>query len=62
MPATINTTTIIIAQRISSIASADKIIVMNDGKIEDVGTHDELLLRNTTYIEVFNSQQKGDAE
>lgn len=56
------TTTIIIAQRISSISDADKIIVMNDGQIQDIGTHDELLLRNKIYQDVYDSQQKGVAE
>lgn len=54
-----NTTKIIIAQRISSVQDADKIIVLDDGKINDVGTHDELLERNSIYKEVYTSQQKG---
>lgn len=53
------TTKIIIAQRISSIQHADKIIVMDDGKISATGTHDELLLSNDIYKEVYSSQQKG---
>lgn len=56
------TTTIIIAQRISSISDADKIIVMNDGQIHDIGTHEELLLRNEIYQDVYDSQQKGVVE
>ena len=55
------TTTIIIAQRIASVCDADKIIVMNDGKIDDFGTHNELLARNQIYREVYESQQKGVA-
>lgn len=53
------TTKIIIAQRISSIESADKIIVMNDGRIDGFGTHDELLMNNSIYREVYLSQTKG---
>lgn len=54
-------TTIIIAQRISSIRNADKIIVMEDGRIDAIGTHDELLNTNRIYQEVCDSQQKGVA-
>ena len=54
-----DTTTLIIAQRISSVMDADRIIVMNDGKIDDIGTHSELLARNDIYCEVYNTQQKG---
>ena len=53
------TTKIIIAQRISSIEHADKIIVLDDGKIENIGTHGELLGRDPIYTEVYNSQTKG---
>ena len=53
------TTTIIIAQRISSVSDADRIIVLDDGKIDAVGTHEELLESNKIYREVFDSQQKG---
>lgn len=53
------TTKIIIAQRISSIENADKIIVINDGKIDGFGTHDELLACNNIYREVYSSQTKG---
>ena len=54
-----NTTKLIIAQRISSIEDADKIIVLADGKVNAVGTHEELLNSNTIYQEVYNSQMKG---
>jgi len=53
------TTKIIIAQRISSIEHADKIIVLDDGKIENIGTHEELLGKDPIYTEVYNSQTKG---
>lgn len=51
-----NATKIIISQRISSVMDAEMIIVMNDGKITGVGTHDELLENNTEYREIFYSQ------
>lgn len=54
-----NTTKIIIAQRISSVQDADKIIVLDNGKIADMGTHEELLTRSPIYSEVYYSQQKG---
>lgn len=54
-----NMTTIIIAQRISSVAECDKIIVLDDGKINAVGTHDQLMQNCEIYREVYNSQQKG---
>ena len=54
-----NTTKIIIAQRVSSIEDADKIIVLNDGKIDGIGTSEELLKTNTIYREVYESQTKG---
>ena len=53
-------TTIIIAQRISSVMDADKIIILNDGRIDAVGTHEELIRSNEIYREVYESQQKGD--
>ncbi|OTN77734.1 hypothetical protein A5886_002835 [Enterococcus sp. 8G7_MSG3316] len=56
------TTTIIISQRINSIEDADRIIVMDDGKINGIGTHDELLANNKIYQEVYHSQQKGFGE
>lgn len=54
-----NTTKIIIAQRISSVEDADKILVLDNGKIADMGTHEELLERSPIYSEVYYSQQKG---
>lgn len=57
-----DTTKIIIAQRISSVSDADKIIVMNNGCIDAVGTHEELLKNNEIYKEVYNSQMKGGDE
>lgn len=51
-----NTTKFIIGQRISSIQDSDKIIIMNDGHIEQIGTHDELLKTNKIYQEVYSSQ------
>ncbi|MNO80342.1 putative ABC transporter ATP-binding protein [compost metagenome] len=54
-----NTTKIIIAQRISSVQDADKIIVLNDGLIDGFGTHEELLESNNIYKEVYESQVKG---
>jgi ATP-binding cassette subfamily B protein len=56
------TTKIIIAQRINSIQHADKIIVIDDGKIDDIGTHEELLSRNEIYKDVYISQQEGKME
>lgn len=57
-----DTTKIIIAQRISSIQHADKIIVLDGGKINAVGSHEELLKNNEIYQEVYYSQQKGSEE
>ena len=54
-------TTIIIAQRITSVMEADRIIVLNDGAIDGVGTHEELMQTNEIYREVYHSQQKGVA-
>ncbi|OPJ61181.1 ABC transporter ATP-binding protein [Clostridium oryzae] len=54
-----DTTKIIIAQRISSVQDADKIIVLNDGRIDGYGNHEELLKTNDIYREVYESQVKG---
>ena len=58
-----NVTKIIIAQRVSSVQDADQIIVMDGGKINAIGTHEELLASNEIYKEVYYSQNKigGDA-
>ncbi|WP_444641712.1 ABC transporter ATP-binding protein [Caproiciproducens sp. R1] len=56
-----NTTKIIIAQRVSSVQDADKIIVLDDGKINAVGTHEELLGTCAIYREVYESQNRGGA-
>ena len=53
-------TKIIIAQRVNTIMDADKIIVLDEGKINAVGTHDQLLKTNKIYQEVYYSQVKGD--
>jgi ATP-binding cassette subfamily B protein len=57
-----NTTKIIIAQRISSVEDADKIIVLDNGMIDGIGTHSELLASNEIYKEVYYSQVKGGEE
>ncbi|MBQ5994965.1 MAG: ABC transporter ATP-binding protein [Clostridia bacterium] len=57
-----DTTKIIIAQRISSVSDCDKIVLLEGGKINDIGTHDELIERNEIYRDIFNSQQKGSAD
>ena len=53
------TTKIIIAQRVSSVQDADKIIIMNNGRVDAVGTHDQLLASSAIYREVYSSQTKG---
>ena len=53
------TTTLIIAQRISSVQDADRILVLNDGKVADFDTHENLLKNSEIYREVYESQQKG---
>ncbi len=57
-----NTTKIIIAQRIDSVKEADKIIVLDGGTINGIGTHEELMKTNDIYKEVYTSQRKGDEE
>ncbi len=57
-----DTTKIIIAQRISSVMDADQIIVMDNGRINACGTHEELMATNEIYREVYESQQKGGLE
>lgn len=54
-----NTTKIIIAQRITSVQDADQIIVLNEGAISDIGTHEELLVSSDIYRDVYESQTKG---
>ena len=57
-----DTTKLIIAQRISSVQNADRIVVMDNGRIADVGTHEELLASSKIYQEVYYSQVKGAAD
>lgn len=57
-----DTTVILIAQRISSVKDADKIIVLDDGKIDSIGTHDELMESSKIYREINKTQQKGVME
>lgn len=57
-----NTTKLIIAQRISSIQHADRILVMNDGRVDAIGTHEELLESNEIYREVYEAQTGGNGD
>jgi ATP-binding cassette subfamily B protein len=57
-----DTTKFIIAQRISSVQHADRIIVMEDGQIHGFGTHEELLVNNEIYREVYESQTQGGGD
>jgi len=55
-----DTTTLIVAQRVSTIANADKIVVLDDGKMVGIGTHKELLKNNKVYQEIYDSQTKKE--
>ena len=57
-----NTTKLIIAQRISSVQNADRIIVLNNGVIDGIGTHEELLANNEIYRDVYESQTSGSGD
>lgn len=57
-----NTTTLIVAQRVSTIAQADKIIVLEDGKMAGIGKHEELLKNNKVYKEIYDSQTKKEVK
>lgn len=57
-----DTTVFIIAQRISSVRDADEILVLDDGELKGVGTHDELIKNNEIYQEIVNTQAKGGGE
>ena len=55
-------TIITIAQRVASVKNADKIVVLNEGKIASIGTHDELMKNSPIYIDIYNSQLKKEGE
>ena len=57
-----NTTKIIISQRVSSVENADRIIVMDDGQIRDVGSHDELIKTSAIYREIYEAQTNGSGD
>ena len=54
-----DTTKIIIAQRVSSLQHADQIVILDDGKIHAIGTHEELLKNDPIYQDIYTSQQEG---
>ena len=58
----LNTTVVIVSQRASSVKDADKIIVLDDGKAVDIGTHEELLKTSDVYREIYRSQYELDGE
>ena len=55
-------TIITIAQRVASVKNADKIVVLNEGKIASIGTHEELMKKSPIYIDIYNSQLKKEGE
>lgn len=57
-----NTTKLIISQRISSVQNADKIVVLDNGKISGIGSHDELINNNPIYTEIYDAQTKGNGD
>ena len=57
-----DTTVIIIAQRVASVKNADRIMIINDGVVEAIAPHSELIETNATYQEIYNSQLKREDE
>ena len=57
-----DTTKIIIAQRVTSVMDADQILVLEDGRVNGIGTHSQLLAENAIYREIYESQMKGGGE
>ena len=55
-----DTTLLVIAQRITSVMEMDRIVILDEGQIVGIGTHDELMATNAIYQEVYHSQQKGE--